>query len=285
MQMIQSGNVCDVHERKNTMARKSKQAGGNMPLTHYERTKKFASSEYGTTATRVAGHSQYQLGDCALSISRLNDSALCTPSGYLYDKEAILEYLIKKTQEIKEQQAAFDAQQEKNRSEVSASTEKKLLEKFEDSQKIIRKRKADDESELLQKDMKRTSYWLATSQPVATEQAVTKPAERPESPHSGEPLRRKQLWPLHLQWENEKLVCGLSDKAIGTQSATAYWTDEKKPGTIVLSNIYTDLISVSGRCPTTNKKVKKMRLLQKSGTSYAASGQSVQANKYRPTIT
>ena len=54
------------------MGRKAKnKTGGNLPLTHYERTQKFASSEYGTVVKRVSGAAQYQLGDCALSLSSL----------------------------------------------------------------------------------------------------------------------------------------------------------------------------------------------------------------------
>jgi hypothetical protein len=39
------------------MGRKGAHVGGQLPLTHYERTKKFASSEYGTVRKRLAGDS------------------------------------------------------------------------------------------------------------------------------------------------------------------------------------------------------------------------------------
>ena len=117
---------------------------------------------------------------------------------------------------------------------------------------------------------------------------MEKPPERPLSPHSQEPLRRKDLWPVELKWDEDdssKLICSVSGKSINTQSATAYWTDKKKPGSIVLTTVFNELIKSTMVCPTTSRKIKYTRELQKSGTSFAASGQEVQVKKYRPTIT
>lgn len=275
------------------MGRKSKTAGGNMPLTQYERTKKFVSSEYGTTSQRLAGHSQYQLGDCALSLTRLKSEkapVLCTPSGYLYSQSAILEYLLTKTQELKEQQAQYDAQEEEQSRQAAGAATQKRVADFESSQQVVAKKHRQDRVDVkaaARQDLKRTSYWLADAQPAAVETAVTRPPPRPSSPHSQEPLKRKELWPLDLTWDDndDKLVCHVSGKVIHTQAATAYWTDKKKPGKVVLTKVFEDIIKETMRCPTTSKKIKYIRSLQQSGTSFAASGQQVQAKKYRPTIT
>src|SRR3569832_2322770 len=169
------------------MARKSKQAGGNLPLTHYERTKKFASSEYGTTRKHLSGHSQYQLGDCALSLAPLGDSALVTPSGYLYAKDAILEYLLTQTQLLKEQQAAFERQQLELQSQSLVEDDRKRAAQsdlFATAQSVIKKQKTVDEREKKLQDLKRTSYWLADSQTVAaTSEPLEKPPDRPLSPY------------------------------------------------------------------------------------------------------
>jgi hypothetical protein len=126
------------------MTRKSKQAGGHNPLTYYERNTKFASSEYGTTSQRLAGHSQYQLGDCALSLTRLTGApALCTPSGYLYSEEAILEYLLTRTQELNEQRVAFDAQEAADAKGDADAKEEKRISDFEESQQVAKSCRSD----------------------------------------------------------------------------------------------------------------------------------------------
>lgn len=323
------------------MGRKGKQAGGNMPLTHYERTQKFASSEYGTTQQRLAGHSQYQIGDCALTTQRLDhittaaadattttttgsSVALCTPSGYIYAESAILEYLLTKTQELKAQQAACDKKQQQDAAGDEDGDKKKRIADFKESQKVVKKSRIGNAKEAAVSDLNRVSYWLSSAQPVAASTTAVdtapkttygtcgsrsssisqppSPPERPASPMTGVVLRRKDLWPVQLQWQqqnyqgdninnnnsnNNKVRCAISDRAIPMGAAvTAYWTDRKEPGLLVLQTVYEELkLAESQRCPITDKKIKYTRVLQKSGSSFAASGQSVQAAKYRPTIT
>jgi len=286
------------------MTRKSKQAGGNFPLTHYERTKKFASKEgHGTTSKRIAGHSQYQLGDCGLNLTKLDDegAALCTPSGYLYSEDAILSYLLSKTQEIKEQREAYEQQQRREdaaaagEGDVAASKKRaaSVVEAFEESQRTIKKRKSVDRKQAALDELKKTSYWLADAQPDRVERRMEgPPPDRPPSPHTGQPLRRKDLWPVRLAFDGGKLACAISGKVIGSSEATAYWTDKKPSsgdsgdGTIALTSVYEDLVSPEDkRCPNTSKKIRHVRKLQRSGTSFATSGQQVQVQTYAPTIT
>lgn len=269
------------------MTRKSKQAGGNLPLTYHERTKKFASSEYGTTKQRLSGASQYQLGDCALSLTRLEGSALCSPSGYLYSESAILEYLLTKTQQLKEQRAAYERQEAERAAEAADTSEadRKRRADFEASQSLVKRSKSSDPRQTAADNLKRTSYWLADAQPdQATAKLLEKPPERPPSPCSATPgLRRKDLWPVQLEWQSKKLVCAVSEKPL--TDATAYWTDKKQPGVLVQTSVYEDLIAGERRCPLTSKKVRETRRLQKSGTSFSTSTQQVEVKKYAPTIT
>lgn len=306
------------------MGRKSKQAGGNMPLTHYERTKKFSSSEYGTVSQRLAGHSQYQLGYCALSITSLEDGdvAMCTPSGYLYSEQAIIEYLLTKTKEIKKQQIAYEVQQQKLQDglELTESNQRKIKvsEDFESAQKVVNKKQklSNDDMQKAKSDINRTSYWLPTSQTVDVEheemkQMIALPPERPSSPFTEQPLRRKEIWSVKLLWDQRSstkkvLVCAISQKSITSQQAIAYWIDKDKPGTIVLESVYNDLVvndslpknrnddekedhektsTTKLICPLTSRKIKYVRYLQKSGSSFASSGQNIQVKQYRPTIT
>jgi nitric oxide synthase-interacting protein len=269
------------------MGRKGKQVGGHMPMSHFERTKKFASSEHGTVKKRLAGHSQYQIGDCALSVSRLGDAALCSPSGYLYNESAILEYLLQKTKDLKREQGEYD-EQERVAAAPDDSEQKKRVAAFEDTQQgVIKKSRVEDAKRAATDDLKRVSYWLADAQPdVAKPSPLLAPtSDRPASPMSGEPLKRKELWPVALKWQDSKLVCAVCGKTLQNGQVLAYWIDKKIPGTMVLQSVYDELIQDTNRCPLTDKKIKYTRSLQKSGSSFASSGQVVEVSKYRPTIT
>ena len=284
------------------MTRKSKQAGGNFPLTHYERTKKFASSEYGTVSQRLAASSQYQVGECALSLSPLDSSAaLVSPSGYLYENDVIIEYLLTQTSLLREQRVAYDRQQKelrladeaaKSKADGKRSAEALLRE----AQDVVKKQKTANVREQKLAELKRTSYWLADSQADAKDRVLEEPPDRPVSPHSQQPLRRKDLWTVQLNHEEgdeassgakKKLVCAISGKVL-MGDVTAYWTQGDKKheeGVLVLTKVYNDLCKAAGVCPLTSKKIRDVRNLQKSGSSFAASGQSVQVKKYTPTIT
>jgi len=54
--------------------------------------------------------SQLPFGYCALTLCPVVEPVV-TPSGHMYSREAIFEYLLAKTQELKRQQARYDAQE------------------------------------------------------------------------------------------------------------------------------------------------------------------------------
>ena len=49
--------------------RKSKQPGGNMPLTYNEQKKVASGSSYGTCSSRLTSESQVKFGDCCLGLT------------------------------------------------------------------------------------------------------------------------------------------------------------------------------------------------------------------------
>lgn len=383
------------------MGKGTRATAGHMPLTHHERTKKFTihstsdSADYGTTSLRLAGHSQYQIGTCALTTQSLQpslsggisaagsssttSSALCSPSGYIYDETSVLEYLLLQTQQIKQRQQHQEQMknQETHDQLINESNAKKRqIEQFDESQRIIKKstQPTQSEQEKAIDDLHRVSYWLSTAQPVAkatmstalptastsqnnrysatvtlaltngdvignttqqdkiptdvvvttepTSNAVMSPTptasntpikipERPGSPMTGQPLLRRDLWPIQLEWTSAdgtsqvtagipKVKCAISDRIISTGAPViAYWTT-KKPyqntdhhhlGVVVLQSVFEQelklhLTNQINRCPITDRTIRHVRTLQRSGSSYAASGQNVMSAKhYKPTIT
>lgn len=62
---------------------------------------------------RLGGDSQQTFGHCALCIHPAVEP-MATPSGHVYCKECIVEFLLTKTQELKRQKEAFE-EQEKNK--------------------------------------------------------------------------------------------------------------------------------------------------------------------------
>lgn len=92
------------------MARKSKQPGGHNPLTAHE-VKRLKYSGYGTQTTRLSSTASHlPFGHCCLSLSPISpgSAAVATPSGHVYSREAILQYLLTKNAELRSRRAEYD---------------------------------------------------------------------------------------------------------------------------------------------------------------------------------
>jgi hypothetical protein len=269
------------------MGRKSKQAGGNLPLTNYERSKKFKAASSET----VAAISQYQLGMCALTTQSLlalpsskNKDAvaavtvtvvLCSPSGYLYDESALLEYLLRNTRELKRQKAESQAREQQHETTTKSVESRKRLGDFASSQAMVKITKIDTPDTA--RALKNVSYWLDTPE-VADDEAVKPPLvtrDRPGSPTTGNEVQRKDFWKVSLkQNANQQLICALSDKPLQMSRAIAYWTTKSEIGIVALESIYDQLTTTTivtadanqkkrqrRRCPLTDERIKHVRPL------------------------
>jgi nitric oxide synthase-interacting protein len=200
----------------------SKNAGDQHHFSYAE--KKMCG--YGTESQRLGTESQTPFGYCCLSLNPVHD-AVVSPSGHLYSREAILEYLLLKTKGIKQQQQQYEHQLSRNREEEN---KKQLDEKdrqisnFTDSQDVgsIAKRKSseiesqqsymesrkkviDDTDPLLKKEqLRKISPWIVDFTPTAKDAEIKEPVKRPSSPFSGRPLRVKDLIPVNLVRERSE---------------------------------------------------------------------------------
>ncbi|KAL3780490.1 hypothetical protein HJC23_012575 [Cyclotella cryptica] len=323
------------------MTRKSKQPGGHNPLTYSER-KRLKSSGYGTQSQRLTSESQLPFGYCHLSTSPAVE-AVATPSGHIYEREAIVQYLLTKNGEIKRERKEYERKRlevENRRVHWEEANRQKEVDRFvkkdqgamAESSVALVVRKDDGENAAptnaargasassmstkppsqKENSLKQVSYWLASSQPIHRKgQADTAdgdfdyqkelealpppPPERPPSPMSGEPLKLKQLIPLHLIREGDeekssskgnsstgKVLCAVSHKQITTQPTVCI----KATGQVMLKSVYEELAKPSMVCPVTSKKFKEGDVLEliRGKSGFAASG-TVVATKYNPTLT
>ena len=64
--------------------RKSKQPGGNMPLTYHERSTVSKTSNYGTNELRLSADSQGKFGDCCLGLTPAQDPVVTPRLVFLF---------------------------------------------------------------------------------------------------------------------------------------------------------------------------------------------------------
>ena len=314
------------------MTRKSKQPGGHNPLTHHER-KRLKSSGYGTQSTRLTTESHVPFGHCHLNLSPITDIAVATPSGHIYSKEAIVQYMLTKNGELKKRKAECERLRvdvENRRVEWETKTGKRIRDTFvqkdqgamsnalvlrsDDVPTSTSSAAAATTGKKPENTLQKVSYWLASSQPQHATGGKGEngdfdyegeiaalppmPPDRPPSPNSGEPLKLKQLIPLHLVHEGEeegvdfiksgsgsnsgRILCAVSHKTITTQPTIAL----KNTGHVMLQSVYEELAKPTMTCPITGRKFKEkdVLVLARGRSGFAASGEVV-AKKYNPTLT
>lgn len=190
---------------------------------------------------RLSTASQSKFGTCCLSLSPIEGDAVATPSGHVYSREAIVEYLLTKNGELKKEKSEYErkrlvienrrvAWEEKNRKIAEEKFVRKdqgamssaIVLRNEDGDKkrpAVASSAGDNSGSRSTNSLNQVSYWLAAAQPQHTkgmakdgefdyvreiEALGEAPPDRPPSPMSKNPLKLKSLIPIHLVREGDE---------------------------------------------------------------------------------
>jgi nitric oxide synthase-interacting protein len=177
----------------------------------------------GNLKQRIGSESQLAFGYCALSLNPA-ENPVVSPSGRIYSREFILEYLLTKGKDLKKQWKEYEDQQaefarnEENKVQREQSDSITKFVETHDGVKSTLKRKAGDSNSVVTygqapsrakfiddtgKEEKmvmlsHSSPWMPQFIPHARDATLVEPPKRPPSPFSGRPLRSKDLIPIDL---------------------------------------------------------------------------------------
>lgn len=91
------------------MTRHSKNCTANTVYTYHERKKDAKNSGYGTQTVRLGKDSIRAFDCCCLTLQPAQDPVI-TADGYIYDRAAILEYIVSQKQDIKRREKIYAKQ-------------------------------------------------------------------------------------------------------------------------------------------------------------------------------
>lgn len=183
-----------------------------------------AQAGYGSAQVRLSGDSQLRFGECGVCLRPVSESeALCvTPSGRLYHRPCLVQFLGEQTLKLKRQRAAYEEQQERMKAS-DGKTEAERIEEFKASETAARRGAAAGSTaasaaassahvDALAMDRsvrvvagardkwaeaaKSTSFWRPESRPAAAPATLTAPPKRPPSPNSSRPIRLRDVTDL-----------------------------------------------------------------------------------------
>ncbi|CAH7456620.1 Nosip [Phodopus roborovskii] len=272
------------------MTRHGKNCTAGAVYTYHEKKKDTAASGYGTQNIRLSRDAVKDFDCCCLSLQPCHDPVV-TPDGYLYEREAILEYILHQKKEIARQMKAYEKQRGARREE----------------QKQLQRAAAQDQVRgFLEKESAIVSRPLNPFMPKAAPLPHTD-GEQP-GPSAGPPGKDKALpsfWipsltpeakatklekPLDdsvdrvgLITRSERYVCAVTRDSLSNATPCAVL---RPSGAVVTLECVEKLIRKDMVDPVNGDTLteRDIIVLQRGGTGFAGSGVKLQAEMSRPVM-
>ncbi|KAG7279450.1 hypothetical protein CRUP_038223 [Coryphaenoides rupestris] len=295
------------------MTRHGKNCTAGAVYTYHEKRKDTAASGYGTQSVRLGKDAIKDFDCCCLSLQPCRDPVV-TPDGYLYEKQAILEYILHQKTDIAkkmksdsnlESKSGERAQVERFKTRESSIVSKPInpftsgqgkeagLLVTADSQSGAgtsagTSSKADTAASL-------PSFWIPSLTPEAKPTLLKKPSKTVLCPMSGRPIKMNELitvrfTPLDpsldrvaLLTRQDRYVCAVTKDTLGNSLPCSVL---RPSGAVVTQECVEKLIRTDMVDPVTGDKLaeKDIVMLQRGGTGFAGSGVTLKAKEARPVM-
>uniref|UniRef100_A0A8C5QH90 Nitric oxide synthase-interacting protein n=1 Tax=Leptobrachium leishanense TaxID=445787 RepID=A0A8C5QH90_9ANUR len=293
------------------MTRHGKNCTAGAVYTYYEKRKDTAASGYGTQTVRLSKDAVKDFDCCCLSLQPCKDPVV-TLEGYIYEKEAILEYILHQKREIARRMKAFEKQKNEKKAEEGelskAAKESKMKVFLDKEMSIISKplnpfsqkngKESDAPSGSQQNDDKNKqlpSFWIPSLTPEAKTTQLKKPDKTVYCPMSGRALKMKDLIPVKFTLvddtvdrvglinRQDRYVCAVTRDMLGNSVPCAVL---RPSGAVVTLECVEKLIKMDMTDPISGDKLrdKDIIVLQRGGTGFSGSGVQLQAKEARPVM-
>ncbi|XP_029440547.1 nitric oxide synthase-interacting protein [Rhinatrema bivittatum] len=292
------------------MTRHGKNCTAGAVYTYHEKKKDTASSGYGTQTVRLSKDAVKDFDCCCLSLQPCKDPVV-TLDGYIYEKEAILEYILHQKKEAARQLKAYEKQKNKKKTEMEelskAAKESKVKGFLEKEMSIVSKPLNPftqttggpgvdiQPSTSSEEKNKLPSFWIPSLTPEAKATVLKKPDKTIYCPMSGKPLKMKDLITVKFTAVDDKVdrvglinrqdryVCAVTHDMLGNSVPCAVL---RPSGAVVTLECVEKLIKKDMVDPINGEKLtdKDIIVLQRGGTGFSGSGVQLQAKESRPVM-
>ncbi|XP_061081313.1 nitric oxide synthase-interacting protein [Conger conger] len=304
------------------MTRHGKNCTAGAVYTYHEKKKDTAASGYGTQSVRLGKDAIKDFDCCCLSLQPCRDPVV-TVDGYLYEKEAILEYILHQKVEIARKMKAYEKQKRAQKSDSqleSSSGEREKVEKFKKRENSIVSKPINPFTAATARDSEAKassssssssgagacpagpssssalpSFWIPSLTPEAKPTILKKPGKTVLCPMSGRPLKMNELiavrfTPLDpgldrvaLLTRQDRYVCAVTRDTLGNSVPCAVL---RPSGAVVTMECVERLIQKDMTDPVTGDKLTERDIitLQRGGTGFSGSGVDLRAKEARPVM-
>ncbi|EDL22793.1 nitric oxide synthase-interacting protein isoform X3 [Mus musculus] len=274
------------------MTRHGKNCTAGAVYTYHEKKKDTAASGYGTQNIRLSRDAVKDFDCCCLSLQPCHDPVV-TPDGYLYEREAILEYILHQKREIARQVKAYEKQRGARREEqkelqraaaqdqVRGFLEKEAaivsrpLNPFMPKAATLPNTEGEQPGPSVgpvgkDKDKALPSFWIPSLTPEAKATKLEKPLD-------------DSVDRVGLITRSERYVCAVTRDSLSNATPCAVL---RPSGAVVTLECVEKLIRKDMVDPVNGDTLteRDIIVLQRGGTGFAGSGVKLQAEMSRPVM-
>ncbi|XP_057364945.1 nitric oxide synthase-interacting protein homolog [Daphnia carinata] len=288
------------------MTRHARNSTAGSVYTYHEKKRDAKASGYGSLSERFSKDSIKGFDCCSLTLQPCRNPVV-SPDGYLFDKEAILEYYLAKKKEILRQQKEYERQnkrEENEKNELKAAAHRSQVEKFiatEKGDSLPGSNPSTSSASLSNmsgnkaKDL--PSFWVPAMTPDAKPIIIPKPSTDIYCPVSGKILKIKDLidvkFTLAPKDDDERgkalisrqvrYMCPITRDIL---SNSIPCTILKPTGDVITAECFEKLIKKDMVHPLTGLKLKEKDIipLQRGGTGFASVNDKLEATEARPSM-
>ncbi|CAH1970480.1 unnamed protein product [Acanthoscelides obtectus] len=290
------------------MTRHARNCTAGAVYTYHEKKKDAQASGYGTNATRIGKDSVKDFDCCSLSLQPCRNPVI-TKDGYLFDKEVILEYIIKKKNEYSKKLKDYEKRKKKEEDELTQQkvneVEKKVSSFLKEEDNIVSKRIAGFQSDKPStstsisnmaegRDKDLPSFWVPSMTPSAEKKKLEKPDPTIYCPISNKPLKVKDLVDVKftpvpdddkksIHVKENRYMCAVTHDILSNSVPCAVL---RPTGDVVTLECVEKIIKKDWTHPLTSKKLteKDIIVMQRGGTGYALTNCKLEAKHERPAL-
>lgn len=287
------------------MTRHARNCTAGAVYTYHEKLKDTRSCGYGTQKSRVGKDSVKDFDCCSLTLQPCRNPVI-TPDGYLYDKEAILEYFIHQKTEIARQLKEYEKQKRRDENELKELAEAEQQSKaasFKESERSIVLEgfsKASTSGSSISnmsngRDKTLPSFWIPNLTPASKKTKIDKPSSAVLCPMSGKSLKIKDLIEVKftpvvdpddkrsLITKKNRYMCAVTHDILNNSVPCALL---KTSNCVVTMECVEKLIKLDMKDPLNGKTLMEKDIipLQRGGTGYASTNETLDAKVKRPVL-
>lgn len=292
------------------MTRHGRNCTAGTVYTYHERQKDTKASGYGSQKLRFGKDAVKEFDCCCLTLQPCKDPVV-TEDGYLYDKEAILKFILTRKKEIARKMKEYEKQKnktDKELKELAKAEQESVAAKFkqQESNPIGEKYLANALAEQKSKgasisnvdegrDKDLPSFWIPQLTPQADSTKIKKPDDKVRCPMSNKVLKFKDLIPVKFTPINDRddktsvisktnrYVCAVTNDVLGNSVPIAVL---RPSGAVVTMECVDKLLCMEMVDPVCGAKLgdKDIIPLQRGSSGFSAAGVTLEAKVAGPTL-